>query len=140
MTRATFEAENFALVFKKDNKTNRSVFKCNHCLKEVERRDLRLLRHLADRKNCLTASLPIRTSALAHLAEARGATAPTAPALRLNVLTIAQTEGNDPNATVEPVPKKARLSQQTSINAYVDRPMTSEEKEGADLALLRYGI
>jgi superfamily II DNA helicase RecQ len=138
MTRATFEAENFTFVSKKDDRTNRSVFKCNHCQREVERRELRLLCHLSDQKTCWKASTGIRTSALAHLGEARGATAATAPAHMENVLTTTQTEGNGPDAILEPVPKKARLSQQSSINAFVDRAMSAEEKQGVDLAFLRY--
>jgi hypothetical protein len=138
MARKTFETANFTQSFKKPGKTNRWVYNCNHCHEKVEHREARLLVHLSDRKTCPGASIEIRTSALAYLAQSRGATEATAPMLTLEVVTPVPAGGNGAEAGQEPPLKKARIAKQSSLNAYVDRPMSSEEKEAADLALLRW--
>jgi hypothetical protein len=131
-----FEDNHFTKLRKLTNRSNRWIMSCNVCNEEIERRAKKLLEHLATRSKCPQTDAAVRQRALVHLSESSGATmAATAPVPAM--LTLAQTEGNTPDATLEPLPKKARLSGQTSINAFVDRPMTSEETDAADLAFLR---
>jgi hypothetical protein len=131
-----FEEKHFTKVRKLDNRSNRWVVLCNECNEQLERRGKKLLEHLGTCSKCPQTDPVVRQRALVHLSESSGILPATAPVLA--VLTSAQTEGNEPNAIIEPLPKKARLSGQTTMNTFLDRPMTSEEADGADLAFLRY--
>lgn len=139
MPRVTiFELENFKLSHRMPNKSNRSCYTCRHCNETMERRESSLLIHLSRYSLCPKTPIEVRLKSATHLAESKGATEATAPAPPPPVLDEAQVNGNEPEQALEPPMKKARLCQQGSMSAFVDRAMSKEEIAQADYAFLRY--
>lgn len=130
-----FVTKHFTFVRRMDNRSQRNIYHCNYCGDggpQIENRDNRLAKHLIDPQSCPTATPQSRN-------EARQFMASQAPVAELQV----SSTGNSDNTTTPPsavgqaVPRKKRV---TTLDGYVDHPLTEAQQQQANVKLLRYVI
>ena len=136
MALSDFLKANYHNPEKLDNKTNRWRYTCEHCSTVLTHRKNALLEHLSYPARCTKAPTNIRGKAQRELATKGSATEATAPVVKAPVLAEAQVEGIAPGAIIERLAKKARLSQ-PGMMQFTDVAMSKEQKQSADLAMIR---
>ena len=139
-----FMEKHFTKSSERNPTTKHYKFKCNYCPEGsalIEHREKRCLQHIAKPAECQHAPKWARKEAWLILAKdtdieveaaAEGGSAATA-------LVIDDDDASNPG-TVRPAKKARVVAVRSTLDSFVDRPMTKEEKEKTDLCLLRYAL
>ncbi|KIO32495.1 hypothetical protein M407DRAFT_35422, partial [Tulasnella calospora MUT 4182] len=139
---ADFVAKWFTREQKQDGKSERWLYSCNFCPQDLKQlivhRDNALANHII--KNCALASAEAREDANMFIMKRGNITLADIPLTPATASTEDVDSGSE--ALGENPAKRKRLSlmEQRSIDSFLERPMTEEEKRASDIKFLRFLI
>ncbi|KAG2352010.1 hypothetical protein BDR07DRAFT_1344780 [Suillus spraguei] len=133
--------------FKKGNatsaKSNRYWWTCNYCNARINGRNNNLFEHLTDAVKCSNRPQETRREALQHLMKKPGGekVAPMASTAILGGDEGSMNASSSSPLVVESgVVAPVRKRKKTTLDGFVDHPLTKDQKAGADIKFLRFFI
>jgi hypothetical protein len=136
-----FISENFTQVGERNARTKRWNMACNYCPAKaaaIEHRDMRCLQHLSKPKNCQNVPADIRREAGQLIMQKGG----------IEVITLSDDDDTGKGASTSTlgivVQKRAKgasgrvVGTKQTVDAFLDRAMSTDEVDKSNIRLLRY--
>ncbi|KAJ7656016.1 hypothetical protein DFH06DRAFT_992033, partial [Mycena polygramma] len=141
---AAFNTNHFTQVGKKQDRSQRWLWKCKHCGDEpdskgasLEGRDNLLPRHIADSRECPNAPSTARQEALRFMADKKKTDEPTTSQGKEGGNSVIDVDALDATGAGVTVSRKRKAG---TLDNYVDHTMTTAQKNAADRKFLRFII